>query len=93
MDKIEDPAVTDPGDSVWMEDPGYPAAQSAFVAAGAKIMALPVSKEGWELSAPPEDRLRAIYVTPSCQSQTRTRDAAVRSAYPLPRHARPAESQ
>ena len=60
--------LTDPGDSVWMEDPGYPAAQSAFVAAGASIMPLPVSAEGWELSAPPEERLRAIYVTPSCQS-------------------------
>ena len=60
--------LTDPGDCVWMEDPGYPAAQSAFVAAGASIMPLPVSTEGWELSAPPEERLRAIYVTPSCQS-------------------------
>ena len=60
--------LTDPGDCVWMEDPGYPAAQSAFVAAGAAIMPLPVSTEGWELSAPPEERLRAIYVTPSCQS-------------------------
>jgi GntR family transcriptional regulator/MocR family aminotransferase len=60
--------LTDPGDSVWMEDPGYPAAQSAFVAAGASIIPLPVSEEGWELSAPPEERLRAIYVTPSCQS-------------------------
>ena len=47
--------LTDPEDCVWMEDPGYPAAQSAFVAAGATIMALPVSMEGWELSAPPED--------------------------------------
>ena len=60
--------LTDPEDCVWMEDPGYPAAQSAFVAAGATIMPLPVSMEGWELSTPPEDRLRAIYVTPSCQS-------------------------
>ena len=60
--------LTDPGDCVWMEDPGYPAAQSAFVAAGATIMPLPVSAEGWALSAPPEDGFRAIYVTPSCQS-------------------------
>jgi GntR family transcriptional regulator/MocR family aminotransferase len=60
--------LTDPGDSVWMEDPGYPAAQSAFVAAGASIIALTVSAAGWELSAPPADGLRAIYVTPSCQS-------------------------
>ena len=60
--------LTDPGDSVWMEDPGYPAALSAFAAAGASIAPLTVSTEGWELSAPPEDRLRAIYVTPSCQS-------------------------
>ena len=31
-------------------------------------MPLPVSTEGWEFSAPPEDGFRAIYVTPSCQS-------------------------
>ena len=60
--------LTDPGDSVWMEDPGYPAAQSAFVAAGASAAPLTVSAGGWDLSGPPEDRLRAIYVTPSCQS-------------------------
>ena len=60
--------LTDPGDSVWMEDPGYPAAQSAFGAPGASVMPLAVSTGGWDLSAPPQDRLRAIYVTPSCQS-------------------------
>ena len=59
--------LTDPGDSVWMEDPGYTAAQSAFVAAGASIAPLTVSAEGWRLSPPPEDKPRAIYVTPSCQ--------------------------
>ena len=60
--------LTDPGDSVWMEDPGYPAAQSAFVAAGASILPLTVSAEGWDLSPSSEARIRAIYVTPSCQS-------------------------
>ena len=38
--------LTDPGDSVWMEDPGYPAAQSAFVAAGAVDHASPGQRGG-----------------------------------------------
>jgi GntR family transcriptional regulator/MocR family aminotransferase len=60
--------LTDPGDLVWMEEPGYPAAHSAFVAAGASVAPMPVDATGWDLSSPPEGKLRLIYVTPSCQS-------------------------
>jgi GntR family transcriptional regulator / MocR family aminotransferase len=60
--------LTDPGDTVWVEEPGYPAAQSAFKAAGASIKPLLVTTDGWDLSNPPEGRIRVIYVTPSCQS-------------------------
>jgi GntR family transcriptional regulator/MocR family aminotransferase len=58
--------LIDPGDKVWMEEPGYLGAQSAFVAAGAKLVPLPVGLDGWNLertSHPP----RLIYITPACQ--------------------------
>jgi len=58
--------LLDPGDSVWMEEPGYFGAQSAFTCAGAKLEALPVSLEGWQLE-PPSPVPRLIYVTPACQ--------------------------
>jgi GntR family transcriptional regulator/MocR family aminotransferase len=58
----------DPGDTVWMEEPGYYGAQSAFVAAGAKLAPLRVEEQGWQLDPPPpERRLKLVYVTPSCQ--------------------------
>ena len=48
-----------------MEEPGYFGAQSAFTCAGANLIPLPVSLEGWQLEQPlPEPRL--IYVTPAC---------------------------
>jgi GntR family transcriptional regulator/MocR family aminotransferase len=58
--------LLDPGDAVWMEEPGYYGAQSAFVAAGARLLPLLVDAEGWRLDLPAARRLRLIYVTPSC---------------------------
>ena len=58
--------LLDPGDSVWMEEPGYFGAQSAFTCAGANLIPLGVSIEGWQLD-PPSPRPRLIYVTPACQ--------------------------
>jgi GntR family transcriptional regulator/MocR family aminotransferase len=58
--------LLDPEDAVWMEEPGYPGAQGAFMAAGAKLVPLRVEPGGWDLR-PPAQRLRLIYVTPSCQ--------------------------
>jgi GntR family transcriptional regulator/MocR family aminotransferase len=55
----------DPGDWVWMEEPGYYGASSAFLAAGARLAALSVSAAGWRLE-PPAELPRAIFVTPSC---------------------------
>jgi GntR family transcriptional regulator/MocR family aminotransferase len=58
--------LLDPGDRVWMEEPGYYGARAAFVAAGAQLVALPVDLHGWQLEQPvPAARL--IYVTPACQ--------------------------
>jgi len=55
------------GDTVWMEEPGYPGARGALLGAGARLLPLPVGRTGWQvppLSDPPP---RLIYLTPSCQ--------------------------
>jgi len=58
--------LLDPGEAVWMEEPGYLGAQSAFVAAGAQLVPLRANLEDWQLDRPrPSPRL--IYVTPACQ--------------------------
>jgi GntR family transcriptional regulator/MocR family aminotransferase len=59
--------LTDPDDDVWMEEPGYIGAKSAFLAAGAKLAPLKVDRRGWRLSDPDLPPPRLIYVTPSCQ--------------------------
>ena len=57
--------LLDPGDSVWMEEPGYYGASAAFLSAGAKLSALNVDEAGWQLD-PPKSTPRVIFVTPSC---------------------------
>lgn len=57
--------LIDAGDSVWMEEPGYYGAGSAFISAGAKLAPLHVGEAGWELD-PPATAPRLIFVTPSC---------------------------
>ncbi|MDX8527067.1 PLP-dependent aminotransferase family protein [Mesorhizobium sp. MSK_1335] len=59
--------LLDPGDTVWMEEPGYYGAKAAFTVAGAKILPIPVDQErGWRLDTPSFSP-RLIYVTPACQ--------------------------
>lgn len=58
--------LLDPGDAVWMEEPGYYGAQSAFEAAGGRLLPLRVGAEGWQLEPPADCRLRLVYVTPAC---------------------------
>ena len=58
--------LLDPGEYVWMEEPGYYGAHSAFTAAGARLAPLPVDLEGWQLD-PPASAPRLVYVTPACQ--------------------------
>ncbi|MEI9403239.1 PLP-dependent aminotransferase family protein [Mesorhizobium argentiipisi] len=59
--------LLDPGDTVWMEEPGYYGAKAAFTVAGARILPIPVDQErGWRLDAP-NFSPRLIYVTPACQ--------------------------
>jgi len=61
--------LINPGDKVWMEEPGFPGAVRAFQAAGATIVPVPVDEKGINidraLAMAPEARL--VYVTPSHQ--------------------------
>jgi len=43
--------VLDPGDAVWVEDPGYPGARGALLAAGASVVPVPVDGEGLDVAA------------------------------------------
>jgi len=64
--------LLDPGDPAWVEDPGYSGARGALLAAGAKLVAVPVDEEGLDVDAGrqlcPEARL--AIVTPSHQFPT-----------------------
>ncbi len=57
--------LLDPGDTVWMEEPGYYGASAAFLSAGARLAPLRIKDAGWDFT-PPETPPRAIFVTPSC---------------------------
>lgn len=59
--------LLDEGDTVWMEEPGYLGARSAFLAAGAKLAPLPVTRSGWSIPETADPPPRLIYLTPSCQ--------------------------
>lgn len=61
--------LADPGDSVWVEDPGYHGAKAAFQAAGLRLVPIPVDAAGmaptpdhWQETPP-----RLMYITPSHQ--------------------------
>lgn len=63
--------LTDPGDSVWVEDPGYWGARNVFRADGLNIVGVPVDEHGiapadeaWQ--SPP----KLVFVTPSNQYPT-----------------------
>jgi GntR family transcriptional regulator/MocR family aminotransferase len=64
--------LLDPGDRVWMEDPGYFAARAAFQLAGGNVVPVPVDAHGLDvaagIAAAPDARL--AYVTPSHQNPT-----------------------
>jgi GntR family transcriptional regulator/MocR family aminotransferase len=61
--------LIDPGDPVWLEDPGYSGARGAFFGAGAHVVAVPVDQEGLVVETgierAPDARL--VYLTPSHQ--------------------------
>jgi GntR family transcriptional regulator/MocR family aminotransferase len=61
--------LLDPGDRVWMEEPGYPGARSALRGAGARILPVRVDADGLDVEAGVRTagNARLVYVTPSHQ--------------------------
>jgi GntR family transcriptional regulator/MocR family aminotransferase len=55
-----------PGDLVAVEDPGYPPPRMLFGALGARVVGVPVDREGLVVDAVPDDA-RLVYVSPSHQ--------------------------
>ena len=58
-----------PGDSVWMEDPGYFGAVTAFHNAGVKIVPVPIDAQGISVDVGKRcaPRAKGVYVTPAHQ--------------------------
>lgn len=52
----------DAGDEVWLEEPGYPGARNAFLAAGARCRAMPLDSEG---AVPLSGSAKLVYLTPA----------------------------
>lgn len=61
--------LSDPGDTAWIEDPGYMGARTAFYGAGLNICGLPIDEHGVRTEGLIKDgpSPRLIYVTPSHQ--------------------------
>lgn len=61
--------LLNPGDPVWMEEPGYPRAAIVFRAVGARICPTPVDSEGFDLQLGRRRwrRAKLVYVTPAHQ--------------------------
>ncbi len=63
-------ALFKPGDSVWVEDPGYPPTRALLAQAGMQAVPVPVDAQGLVVEAgiAREPRARAAVVTPAHQS-------------------------
>jgi GntR family transcriptional regulator / MocR family aminotransferase len=60
--------LLEPGDAVWLENPGFPGLRGPLIAAAARLVPLPVDAEGLDLAqAGRAPRPRLICVTPSHQ--------------------------
>lgn len=61
--------LLDPGDPVWVEDPGYLGARGALLGAGASLVPVPVDEEGLDVAAGIARHAspKLVYVTPSHQ--------------------------
>jgi GntR family transcriptional regulator/MocR family aminotransferase len=61
-------ALLDPGEAVWIEDPGFHQARRVFTLAGAKVVPKPLDHEGIVIArSPREKQPKIIHVTPSHQ--------------------------
>jgi GntR family transcriptional regulator / MocR family aminotransferase len=72
--------LLDPGDEVWMEDPGYPGASQTFQNAGATVVPIPVDRDGIDVATGIKSSpvARLVYVTPANQFPLGTVMAAER---------------
>lgn len=61
--------LIEPGDSVLMEDPGYPGATALFSAQGARVVPVAVDEQGMkiEVGLSREPTARMVYLTPANQ--------------------------
>ena len=61
--------LIDPGDKIWMEDPGYPGASQAFLSAGGRLVPVPVDQDGLIVKAGRKlaPQAKVAYVTPANQ--------------------------
>jgi GntR family transcriptional regulator / MocR family aminotransferase len=61
--------IINPGDPVWMEDPGYHGARGAFLGAGANVTSVPVDDEGLmvDVGIKRAPQAKLVYLTPSHQ--------------------------
>jgi GntR family transcriptional regulator/MocR family aminotransferase len=61
--------LLNPGDSVWIEDPGYLGARGALQAAGADLIPIPVDSDGLDIveAVRKAPQARLAYVSPSHQ--------------------------
>lgn len=64
--------LLNPGDAVWVEEPGYLGARGSLLAAGAKLVPVPVDQEGIDIEAGRQfcRDARLVVVTPSHQFPT-----------------------
>lgn len=61
-------ALLNPGEPVWIEDPGFHQARRVFTLAGARLVPKPLDQEGMVIArAPKQNRPKLIHVTPSHQ--------------------------
>src|SRR5262245_30506346 len=61
-------ALLDPGESVWMEDPGFHQAHRVFTLAGAKVVPKPLDQDGIVIArSRREKQPKIIHITPSHQ--------------------------
>jgi GntR family transcriptional regulator/MocR family aminotransferase len=61
--------LLDPGNPIWVEEPGYALQRNVLTAAGCRLIPVPVDREGMDVSAAIKrsPKARAAFVTPSHQ--------------------------
>src|SRR5262249_8547747 len=60
--------LANPGDPIWLEDPGYAGARAAAAARECALVPVPLDEQGLSFTSGPTDRVpRLVFVTPSHQ--------------------------